>query len=510
MTPSRVCTLILILTLSGVPAVRGDELADRIDAVIRAPVYRDARWGILVVDAASGETVYVRNADRSFTPASTHKLYTCAAALAAFGPDHKFQTPVYRTGPVEDGRLHGSLVLVASGDPTLGGRTDAHGKMAYTDDDHTYANSIHARSSLTATDPLAGLNDLARQVAATGIREVAGDVLIDDRLFDRERGSGTGNGLLTPIVVNDNVIDIELRPGNRPGAAARHRVVPETAYAHGEVSVVTVPEGQPTTVEIYFHSPRRYEVRGQIALGSRPLLRIFPIEEPAAFARTLFLEALRREGVRVAAGRTLGRLPERYDARQRVALHTSPPLSELVEVTLKVSSNLYANLLPMHLAAKAGHRTLADGLREQKKVLAGLGVNPGEVSFGSGAGSTMTDQTTPRAMVQLLRILSKRPDWGSFRDALPILGVDGTLAEVRGGGPARGKVQAKTGTVLRREGDRQMLRSKALAGTMTTARGRRLLFAMFVNDVELARGASASREGEVLAALCEILYRFTP
>jgi serine-type D-Ala-D-Ala carboxypeptidase/endopeptidase (penicillin-binding protein 4) len=509
MSPRRVCVPLLFVVLA-VPAVQADELADRIDAVVRAPAYRDARWGILVVDAATGQTVYARNADQSFTPGSTQKLYTCAAALAACGPEHKFRTPVYLTGAVENGRLDGNLVLVASGDPTLGGRTDSRGKMAYTDDDHTYANSLPARSSLTPTDPLAGLNDLARQVAASGVREVDGDVVIDDRLFDRENGSGTGPVLLTPIIVNDNVIDVELRPGARPGAAAQYRVVPETGFARGEVSVVTVPEGQPTSVEIYFRGPRRFEVRGQIARGSPPLVRIFPIEDPTAFARALFLEALRHEGVRVAADRSSPRLPERFDERQRIAVYTSPPLSELVRVTLKVSSNLYANLLPMHLAVKAGRRSLADGLREEKKILAGLGVDADEVSLGSGAGSTMADRTTPRAMVELLRALSKRLDWASFRHALPVLGEDGTLAELRGGGPARGNVRAKTGTVLRREGARQMLRSKALAGTMTTARGRTLLFAMFVNDVELARGASAAREGEALADLCEILYRHTP
>src|SRR5262249_42243909 len=151
--------------------------------IINGPDYREGRWGILAVDGETGQTVYAHNPDQLFLPASTTKLYSCAAALATLGADYKFETPVYRTGQMLDGRLLGDLVLVASGDLPLGGRTDAHGKMAFTDDVHTYANSATSKATLTDTDPLAGLRSLARQVAASGIRRVEGEVLIDDRLF---------------------------------------------------------------------------------------------------------------------------------------------------------------------------------------------------------------------------------------------------------------------------------------------------------------------------------------
>src|SRR5262249_9421593 len=156
--------------------------------------------------AQTGKTVYEQNADKLVLPASTTKLYSCAAALDALGTDYRFETPVYRRGEVKDGKLTGDLVLVASGDLTLGGRTDPSGKMAYTNQDPIYANG-QIRATITDTDPLAGLKDLARQVKAAGITHVTGDVLIDDRLFARATGSGSGPGLITPIVVNDNVVD---------------------------------------------------------------------------------------------------------------------------------------------------------------------------------------------------------------------------------------------------------------------------------------------------------------
>src|SRR5262249_41621866 len=158
--------------------------------------------------------------------------------------------------------------------------------------------------------------------------------------------------------------------------------------------------------------------------------------------------------------------------------------------TLKVSHNLYASTLPLLLAAKHKKRTLGEGLRLQGKELADLGVDVGTISFGGGAGGANADFVTPRATVQLLQAMSKRPDYAVYRDALPVLGVDGTLAEaVAADSPARGKVQAKTGTLSWADlvNDRPLLRSKALAGTVTTASGRTLFLALFVNDVPLPR-----------------------
>ena len=78
--------------------------------------------------------------------------------------------------------------------------------------------------------------------------------------------------------------------------------------------------------------------------------------------------------------------------------------------------------------------------------------------------------------------------------------------------PVKGKVRAKSGTLVFFDAmnDRMLLRSKALAGTIETAKGSKLCFAMFVDDVPLPQGASATREGKVLAKLCEIIYQNGP
>lgn len=528
----------LVVLAAATPALTGEDLASRIEAVIHQADYRQAHWGILVVDASTGKEVYSHNPEKLFAPASTTKLYSCAAALVALGPGHRFETPVYRRGSVEQGRLQGDLILVAQGDLTLGGRTDASGKMAFKDHDHTYAGSSsltavaefnayagwllrqppRAQTELTDTAPLAGLTSLARQVAAAGIRQVAGDVLVDDRLFERSQGSGSGPGLLTPIVVNDNVIDVQVTPGEKPGESAQVKTRPKTSFVQVDARVETVEEWRANHVEVRRASANRVVVRGQVALKARPIVRIFAIEDPAAFARALFIEALEKEGVRVGVSALQppqAELPPwtSYSRLPRVAVYQSPPFSEVIKVTLKVSHNLYASTLPLLLAVKNGRRTLNDGLRLQQKFLIEQGVDVSTISFAGGAGGMNADAVTPRATVQLLRAMARRPEFPAYRAALPILGVDGTLTEAVGPDSlARGKVQAKTGTLWWYDAlnDRHLLRSKALAGVMTTARGRDLCFAIFVNEVPLPPGVTPAREGKVLGRLCEILCEHVP
>lgn len=125
---------------------------------------------------------------------------------------------------------------------------------------------------------------------------------------------------------------------------------------------------------------------------------------------------------------------------------------------------------------------------------------------------------TPRATVTLLQAMASRPDIALYEAAMPILGRDGTLASaVDPDSPARGHVHAKTGTYYVRDGltGKSILTSKALAGYMETASGRRLIFAFFLNDVPLGnRGGgvstSTSGAGRLLGRLCEVFYDDSP
>ncbi|HEY3789315.1 MAG TPA: D-alanyl-D-alanine carboxypeptidase, partial [Urbifossiella sp.] len=232
------------------------------------------------------------------------------------------------------------------------------------------------------------------------------------------------------------------------------------------------------------------------------------------------IETLRRNGVKANAPLTLplaanAILPPRnaYNQFPVVASLVSAPLKDSLAVTLKVSHNLYASTLPNLIAVSRGGSTVDQGLRAERRILKELGVDENAIAFGGGAGGERADHVSARAVVQLLQGMSKREDWPAYKSGLPILGVDGTLADVvKPDSLARGKVLAKSGTLVWADtaNDRLIVTSKALAGIMNTKSGTPLYFAMMVNNVPLPKGVNAGREAKMLGKLCEIIYEKGP
>ncbi len=257
-----------------------DRLSQRVQSVLDTPLYREGHWGILVVNAKTGQAVYERNADQLFAPASVTKLFSTTAALVDLGPNHRFQTPLVRRGEVNvKGTLHGDLILVAQGDLCLGGRTGPDGSLLFKDEDHTYSGG-NLRSEIVATDPLAGLEHLARDAEAAGIKEITGDVIVDDRLFAPAFATGSGPRRVGPILINDNVIDILAEPASTAGMPARVTSIPATTFATMDSEVQTVAAGQDTELEVRAVGPRRFSVRGRVPVGHARVVKIYEIEEP--------------------------------------------------------------------------------------------------------------------------------------------------------------------------------------------------------------------------------------
>jgi D-alanyl-D-alanine carboxypeptidase/D-alanyl-D-alanine-endopeptidase (penicillin-binding protein 4) len=503
-------------------AASPNSLSRHLDALLETPGFQHGHWGILVVDARSGQKIVERNADELFAPASVTKLFSTAAALIELGPNYRFQTPLCRRGEIDSkGSLDGDLILVAQGDLCMGGRTRADGTLEFKDDDHTYADG-NLRSEIVPTDPLAGLDHLVREVWSAGIREIAGDVIVDARLFAAAPATGSGPRHVSPIVINDNVVDILVDPAPIAGEPARVSLRPATQFVAMDAHVATVAAGQRPEVQVRSLGPRQIMVRGKVPVGHGRVVKIHEVEDPASFARTLLIEALVRKGIRVAASLLGTNAPLSLPAWSsvaklpKVATYTSPPFREFVRVILKVSHNLHASTLPLLLAVRQGEGTLAAGLKRQGNILKSLGLERGTISFGGGAGGDRADLASPRATVTLLRAMAARPEFAAYDAALPILGRDGTLARaVAPDSPARGHAHAKTGTYFVENGldGRTVLTSKALAGYLESAAGRSLIFAAFVNNVPLdaptadrSISEATSAAGRVLGKLCEVLY----
>jgi serine-type D-Ala-D-Ala carboxypeptidase/endopeptidase (penicillin-binding protein 4) len=495
------------------PGSTGSGLDPRITAIMDKTAYQHAQWGLLEVDSA-GTVIHSMSPGQFFIPGSVTKLFSISAALNVLGPGHRFTTPVYAVGQRQGATLAGNLVLVGEGDQSLGGRTTPSGGIAYSDADHGDAN-IEPGTTLTPEDPLAGLNALARQVRAVGIRQVTGNVIVDDRLF----GMSEMDPDPTPLMINDNLIDLLTSPGAGPGAPARLSWRPQVAPYQVTSSVRTVAAGGATDIAVSTSADgTRISLSGTIAANAQPVLRVSGITDPAAFGRTAFIAALRRAGVSVTATPTgpnpASQLPPSYQGDRRVAAFTSPPYGDYARFILKVSNNVGANLAICQLAVTVGSHDCADGFSVMRSFLQRAGVDPAQVQFADGRGGNPADRVTPQAVVQLLRYWMTTPYAAQFRQSLPILGVDGSLVPSCTSCAAKGKVFAKTGTEV--GGDyvnvRFSVQAKSLGGYLETGNGSFDVFFLVTNDAVVTNGVAAAdgvesilRTGDDLAGIAAIL-----
>jgi D-alanyl-D-alanine carboxypeptidase/D-alanyl-D-alanine-endopeptidase (penicillin-binding protein 4) len=454
-------------------------------AIMAKPEYRNARWVYSVVDAETGKTLLANRPDELVFTASTAKNFTVGSAYATLGTDFRYTTPVYTTATPAEGVLDGDLVLVASGDPALGGRGATEGRVdqafTATTIDHVYGD-LAPNAAVVPDDPLAGLDDLARQVAASGITTIEGDVTIDTRLWDTFE---TQEASVTPIFVNDNILDLMVT-GTEPGRPATVELRPQTEAITVTSTVTTTDATTPTSLEVTPDpaDPTSITVSGTI-VGGTSQLTIYRVPDPASWARTLFIEALGRAGVTVTAPATRANdettLPvkDSYAASDRVASLTSPPLAAFGRMILETSYNTGANAVLCVLAAHTGSTDCLDGLKAVYQQIGDAGLDPDAVFLIDGQGADPAS-TTSNEMVGWMRWALTQP-WGAELEAAqPVLGVSGTLAAVGHDSPAQGKVAAKTGTSasLDPTTGRAYYKVQSLAGYMTTDSGEKLVFAL--------------------------------
>ena len=518
---SRCLNLIafMFLTISGASSARAQSpgsLAERIQKVMSRPEFAHANFGIEFYSLDTGKVVYALNAGKLFVPASTTKLLTEGTVLAKLGADYRFHTFVYRTGPVDSkGRLKGDVILVASGDPNLSNRIQTDGTLAFVDEDHSY------NGPAVSGDPLVVIKQLAKDVAAKGIRKIEGRVLVDTRLFpDGPREGGT-NVVMSSIIVNDNVMDLVATPGVKVGDSVAIASSPQTSYVRFTNLVTTAAADAKADMDLSDPVTNSdgtivVTISGSLPVGSHPLTSAFAVPSPTNFAGTVFREALSAAGISIKYPKhpdapDFPSLTHFYTSEYQLAEHVSVPLAEEIKVTLKVSQNLHAGMGPYllgALAAKNAKDPLGSGFALERAFLQDAKLDLSGVSQGDGAGGDWADLFSPDFMCHYLTYWTTRPDYPVFFRALPILGKDGTLAKIQIANPAAGHVFAKTGTFGSedRVNGKLMLNGKGLAGYVITAGGQKLVFAAYVNhvslpaDPETAQSVAGQALGEIAAA----------
>lgn len=491
-------------------------LALAINAPTRTPRLKNSIVAAEVYDLDSHRVLYARDPAALMVAASTTKLLTEGTSLALLGRDFRWTTAVYRTGPVDaQGVLHGDLVLVASGDPNLSQRIQPDGTLAFENEDHAYDGS--AATKAVPGDPLAVLRDLAAQVAKTGVKRVEGRVIVDTSLFPDQGPEGGTGVVVSPIVVNDNVVDVTVTPGAHAGDPVSIAVSPQTPYVTFVNHATTGASKSDATIDL---SADVRDAMGRHTVtinGSQPMgpsvLYAYRVPEPAAFAQDAFTVALGAVGIGVQPGTAVqpSSAPPAasYAPENLVAKHVSPPLSEDAYITLKVSDNLHAALMPymwaVYLAhAKSDYLKAGFGLEARMLSSAGLDVNQAAQQDGEGSSAYFTVDF----MVRYLAWARMQPWYAALLRGLPIMGVDGTLVDIQRKSPARGKVFAKTGT----DGSTNYLNNgetveKGLAGYITTHGGRHVAFAFYISAMNGPHDQDTGEvAGQILGAMAGATY----
>jgi serine-type D-Ala-D-Ala carboxypeptidase/endopeptidase (penicillin-binding protein 4) len=472
------------------------QLAAEIDAQIAQPRFASSSWGIAITSLDTGRTLYAHEADRLLQPASTAKLYTAALVLDTLGTDYRIPTQLLATRPVEQGRLDGPLILHGMGDPTL----DTPG---------------------TNTD---WTDQLASQLAASGVREVRGDLIADDSYFT---GPSTGSGWeardlqswfavpSSALSVQENIVNLTITPAGMAGRLASLMFDPAGALTHVVNNLDTSDPRTHSDINIY-RAPgdNTLYAFGNVAAHSEPQTFKLAIADPAWFAGTLLREALARHGIRIDGQVRVLHWPEQpnigLDKAVVLAQVLSPPVMEILTRGLKRSQNLYLQNLLQIAGVKAQSQaeqngdpapgflsSEAWGIRAMHDLLDRIGISPDTIQIEEGSGLSRQDLATPNAMVHLLTWLASQPYAAQLRDALPNAGVDGTLEWRMRNTTAMDNVHAKTGS---------MNYVRCLVGYVTTASGERLAFAIMLNNF-VSQGDEPSPSRNV-DAIVELLAGF--
>jgi serine-type D-Ala-D-Ala carboxypeptidase/endopeptidase (penicillin-binding protein 4) len=429
---------------------------------------RGGTWGILVASVTRGDTLFSVNPDALLKPASTMKMMTTGLALERFGPDHTFSTQVLRDGSVSGGVLNGNLYMRGGGDPTL---------------------SLRFWKGQSPTD------DLARQIAAAGIRRVTGDVIADESAFDVERiphgwkSSYLASAYAAPVSalsLNENIVWIVARPQN--GQAVVELDPPSTALP--VTSTVRLVGGSGGRV-VARRTSEGIAVSGTIGASSGPRRYSLVVNEPPTFAAGALVSSLRKAGVEVSGGVRTGK--SRDDA-EKVAEVRSIPMANIVSYMNRESINHFAELLFRDAAATKDNSAVSsrDALEALRDFLsAKTGTRREDVRVADGSGLSEADSLTARAMVQLLGYAHRAP-WSSvFHASMPVAGESELMRRRMRSTPASGNLHAKTGTTNT---------VVSLAGYVTALNGEVLAFAFIYNGRDrFAARATMDRMGPTLA-----------
>lgn len=455
-----------------------DSLQYMVDSVLAAPMWRNARWGILLVDAERGDTILSHDADRLFMPASNQKLLTAAVAFHTLGPDYRWFTPVMLRGVKRGGTFEGDILVSGQGDPSI-------------------SDSLRSGRAASAFDPV------VRALRERGITQITGRVLSWGDAFE---GPTTGYGwalddlnasysaAVDELFYNEGELHIRVTAGSRAGAVVRAVSSPTQSYPRLRSNARTVARGasirRDDALKVAWDSvAESVVVSGSMPAGSSRQFTISYRHPADAFLAALG-EALSRSGI-VVQHRVL-RENANAAPKDTLALIESSSFDSVLARMLKPSQSQIAELLFRSSGrAASGSGSMDSARAAAARQLLEWGIGAEDAAYRDGSGLSRHDYLTPRTVVRVLDVMYRSPWYDVFRRALPVAGVDGTIEKRMIGTPAAGNVHAKTGTLDK---------ARSLSGYVTSADGRLMLFSFLCNNYTVPT-VEVERVQDMLAAM---------
>ncbi|MES1024511.1 D-alanyl-D-alanine carboxypeptidase/D-alanyl-D-alanine-endopeptidase [Gloeocapsa sp. BRSZ] len=433
------------------------QIGTAIEQITNRPQFSRLRWGISIQSLSTSQTLYSRDAQKYFIPASNAKLLTTAAALQRLGSQFQIRTSVYAS--------RGGLRIIGRGDPSF---TDTQ------------------------------LQALVQQLSRRGIRQV-NQLIADDSYFrgsvvnptwewedvQADYGAPVGN-----FILNQNAVELKLLP-QQIGQPLRVQWSDpaEAIWWRVENESLTVPAGETTTTSVSRNLKGAVlQIAGNLSIDAEPQSVSLAVVEPTEHFLRHFRRALANAGIttqQTVVARTS------QENTQELAAVTSPPLTQLLVETNQNSNNLYAEALLQALDSQVGNDT-ANGLEIVRDTLTALGVDPSGYVLADSAGLSRHNLVSPEALVQTLRVMASS---NIYRNSLPVAGISGTLKSRFQNTPAQGIVQAKTGT---------MTGVVALSGYLNATSYEPLVFGILVNQSNLPATAIRQAIDEIVLLLTRL------
>ena len=426
---------------------------------------------IYVEDLQTGEVLLRWRDDEPRNPASTVKLLTTLVALDTLGPAYRWKTDVYVNGEIIDDKLEGDLLLKGYGDPFL----------------------VTER-----------VWQLLRNIRQAGIREITGDLLIDDSYFrvgdydpaafDRQplRAYNVApNALLMSFKVvrywfepdeETDAVNVKVEPpldnlqvDNRlrlRDGSCRGFQRGITITSNGDVDKVTFSGRFPKGCKRY--------AMDRTALSHNE------------FVYGLFKTLWNESGGDFDG--SWGNVVAEAEAEPILSFE-SLPLRDIIAGVNKHSNNVMARQLLYTLSAEVSGSpgTEEGGLEVIAEWLTNKKLTSSVLAITNGAGLSREARTTASDMGSLLSFAWRQPYMPEYVASLSLSGLDGTLSRRFRMTDLIGQAHLKTGS---------MDHVTAIAGYLQSRSGRRFALVALQNHTDVHRGPGE----EVQEALLRWLY----